>query len=121
MSDLKESRSGTWKTNIVGKAEQQMKMEINRKENELLIGLSGSLDTETAPQLQEQFDDIEKIESIHLEFANLEYVSSAGLRVLLNVAKQMKKKDGKLVLHNVNSDIMDVFIITGFSNILTIE
>lgn len=98
-----------------------MKIVEKRQEKALQLELEGHLDTNTAPELQTALEDLDGIEDLQLDFSKLEYVSSAGLRVLLIAAKQMKAKNCKLVIHNVNTDIMDVFIITGFNDILTIE
>lgn len=96
-------------------------MEIikTKKENTLQIALSGRLDTTTAPQLEEALE-LDGVTELNFDFAKLEYISSAGLRVLLAAQKLMNKQGGMKVM-NVNSDIMDVFEITGFSDILTIE
>lgn len=96
-------------------------MEIikTQKENALQIALSGRLDTTTAPQLEEALE-LDGVTELNFDFAKLEYISSAGLRVLLAAQKLMNKQGGMKVM-NVNSDIMDVFEITGFSDILTIE
>lgn len=96
-------------------------MEIVKTANEnvLNVALSGRLDTTTAPQLEEElvFDGVTEL---NLDFAELDYISSAGLRVLLAAQKVMNKQ-GAMKILNVNSDIMEVFEITGFSDILTIE
>lgn len=96
-------------------------MEIikTQKENALQIALSGRLDTTTAPQLEEALE-LDGVTELNFDFAKLEYISSAGLRVLL-AAQKLMNKQGEMKVKNVNSDIMDVFEITGFSDILTIE
>lgn len=88
-------------------------------ENALNVVLSGRLDTTTAPQLEEALA-LEGITELNFDFAALDYISSAGLRVLLAAQKTMNKQ-GAMKITNVNSDIMEVFEITGFSDILTIE
>ena len=81
----------------------------------------GRLDTTTAPQLEAVIDDcIAGIEEFVLDCSELEYVSSAGLRVILKTQKQMNMQ-GNMKLIHVNDSIMEVFDITGFSDILTIE
>lgn len=96
-------------------------MEIikTRKESELNIALQGRLDTVTAPQLEAELE-LEGITALVLDFSALDYISSAGLRVLLAAQKTMNKQ-GEMLLRGVNEDIMEVFDITGFSDILTIE
>lgn len=89
--------------------------------NELNIAIEGRLDTMTAPQLEAEIkDSINGIESLTLDFSKLEYVSSAGLRVLL-AAQKIMNSQGSMKILNVSEDIMEVFEITGFSEILTIE
>ncbi|HAJ73843.1 MAG TPA: anti-sigma factor antagonist [Lachnospiraceae bacterium] len=89
--------------------------------SELIVFVSGRLDTITAPQLESDLkDSIEGVTSLILDFSDLSYISSAGLRVLLSTQKQMLKQ-GKMVIRNVNEAISEVFEITGFTEILTIE
>lgn len=84
--------------------------------------LSGRLDTTTAPQLQEVLvPEFDTVKSITLDFAELAYVSSAGLRVLLMGEKTAKAKLGRQTLVNVSDEIMEVFEMTGFSDVLHIE
>lgn len=99
-------------------------MIINKDQagEKLTLSLDGRLDTTTAPQLQEQLiPEFDKVKYIQLDFARLTYVSSAGLRVLLIGEKTAKAKDGKMILVNVSADIKEIFEMTGFSEILTIE
>ena len=85
-----------------------------------IFALEGRLDTSTAPQLEEAINrDIEKITDLSFDFANLEYISSAGLRVLLSTQKVMNKQ-GKMIIKNVSEEVMELFDVTGFSDILTI-
>jgi len=99
-------------------------MTINKTQNDekVTLTLSGRLDTTTAPKLQEvlipEFDEVKQME---LDFAELEYVSSAGLRVLLMGEKTAKTKDATMKLINVSHEIMEIFNMTGFSGILNIE
>ncbi len=98
-------------------------MTIEKKINgtELYIELGGRMDTTTAPQLEVELKrEIGGMERLVFDFAQLEYLSSAGLRVLLSAQKVMNKQ-GEMVIKNVNSTIMDIFEVTGFSDILTIE
>ena len=98
-------------------------MTINKTQNgdKTILALSGRLDTTTAPKLQDAlipaFDEAKHVE---LDFAELAYVSSAGLRVLLMGAKTSKAKGCEQTLINVSSEIMEVFDMTGFSDVLTI-
>ena len=88
---------------------------------ELTITLTGRLDTTTAPQLEnELMDSLPGVEHLALDFAGLDYLSSAGLRVLLGAQKVMNKQ-GDMVVRNVNETIAEIFDVTGFCDILTIE
>ncbi len=89
-------------------------------ENELTVTLTGRLDTATAPQLETELKDLSGVEKLVLDFAALEYLSSAGLRVLLAAQKVMNKQ-GKMIIRNVNETIAEIFEVTGFVDILTIE
>ena len=98
-------------------------MTIEKKPNgaELIITLTGRMDTTTAPQLETELkDSLSGVEHLVLDFAALDYLSSAGLRVLLAAQKQMNKQ-GDMVVRNVNETIAEIFDVTGFADILTIE
>ena len=98
-----------------------MTIEIKRNAEEVIIELVGRLDTNTAPALDKTIgEDIVDSENLVIDFKGLEYISSAGLRVLLAAQKKMQKK-GSLKIKNVCAEIMDVFEMTGFADILTIE
>lgn len=87
----------------------------------LTLIVSGRLDTQTAPELEKELDSVlADIKELTFDFANLEYVSSAGLRVILKAQKAMNAQ-GSMKLTGVNDSIMEVFDITGFLDILTIE
>lgn len=87
----------------------------------LTLALEGRLDTGTSPRLAEIIDSsLDGITALVFDFKGLEYLSSAGLRVLLAAQKAMNKQ-GTMVIHSVNETIMEVFDITGFTDILTIE
>ena len=98
-----------------------MTIEKNINAGELTVAIVGRLDTITAPQLEGELKaGMEGLTSLVLDFAALDYLSSAGLRVLLAAQKTMNKQ-GKMVIRNVNETIMEIFEVTGFSDILTIE
>ena len=89
--------------------------------NKLAVALEGRLDTTTSPQLEGELkSDLEDAAALVLDFEKLEYISSAGLRVLLSAQKIMNTKGGMKVTH-VNDVIMEIFEVTGFTDILTIE
>ena len=98
-------------------------MTIEKKINgeALTLIVSGRLDTQTAPELENELDSVlSDLKELTFDFANLEYVSSAGLRVILKAQKAMNAQ-GSMKLTGVNDSIMEVFDITGFLDILTIE
>lgn len=98
-----------------------MTIEIKQNAAEVFAAVSGRLDTTTAPQLENEIGEAaDKANKLVLDLAGLEYISSAGLRVLLKLQKKMTPKDG-LVVKNVNEVVQEVFEITGFADILTIE
>jgi anti-sigma B factor antagonist len=98
-------------------------MTINKTKtgDQLVIALEGRLDTTTAPQLDDELKTaMEGISKLEFDFSKLEYISSAGLRVLLSAQKTMNKQ-GSMVIKNVNEEINEIFEVTGFVDILTIE
>ena len=98
-----------------------MTIEIKRNAEETIIELVGRLDTTTAPALDKTINsDIEGTKDLILDFKSLEYISSAGLRVLLSAQKKMQKI-GSMKVTNVCDEVFEVFEMTGFSDILTIE
>ena len=98
-----------------------MTIEKNLNGTELTVALVGRLDTTTAPQLEAEFkQSLDGVEKLVLDFATLEYLSSAGLRVLLSAQKIMNKQ-GEMIVKNVNETISEIFEVTGFVDILTIE
>ena len=87
----------------------------------LTIALEGRLDTTTSPALEtELHDSLDGITSLTFDFDKLEYISSAGLRVLLSAQKTMNKQ-GEMIICHVNESIQEIFDITGFTDILTIR
>lgn len=99
-------------------------MQINKIANgsEMTIALEGRLDTNTSPALEKEMNEIlGEVTGLTFDMAALNYVSSAGLRVLLMAQKAMNAKSGKMVIRNCNADLMDIFDVTGFVDILNIE
>ena len=91
------------------------------EEKKLTVALEGRLDTTTAPELETVLNEsLEGVEELVFDFAKLEYISSAGLRVLLAAQKKMNAQ-GAMKIVEVNEVIKEVFDVTGFSDILTIE
>lgn len=98
-------------------------MIINKKQDgsKLTITLEGRLDSNTASQLEVELKaNLDGITELVMDFAKLVYLSSAGLRVVLAAQKQMNKQ-GEMVIVNVNATIMDIFVMTGFAEIITIQ
>lgn len=97
-------------------------MEIikNLDNNILTITVKGRLNTITAPELENEIGELNDIKDLTFDLKDLEYISSAGLRVLLKAQKLMDKNEGKMKLINVNSSVNEVFEITGFLDILTV-
>ena len=92
-----------------------------KNENALTVALEGRLDTMTAPELEKELKaSLDGIESLELDFGKLDYISSAGLRVLLSAHKTMSGRGGMKITH-VNEIVREVFDVTGFADILTIE
>ncbi len=98
-------------------------LNITKSTNEtgLTVALTGRLDTVTAPELEQALKEVlDDAGELTLDFGKLDYISSAGLRVLLSAQKQMRQK-GSMKLTHVSETIMEIFEVTGFSEILTIE
>ena len=93
----------------------------NANGSDLKVILEGRLDTTTAPQLEAALGEaLSGVTALTFDFAKLEYISSAGLRVLLSSQKVMNKQ-GKMVITNTSTEVKEIFDVTGFSDILTIE
>lgn len=88
--------------------------------NETVLCVSGRLDTTTAPQLETEVKNLsESVAKLVFDFTSLDYLSSAGLRVLLQAQKTMNKQ-GEMIVKNPNETVSEIFEITGFSDVLTI-
>ncbi|MBQ7715049.1 MAG: STAS domain-containing protein [Clostridia bacterium] len=98
-----------------------MTINKNLEGSKLTIALEGRLDTTTSPQLETELrNSVNDVTELVFDFAGLDYISSAGLRVLLSAQKVMNKQ-GKMTITNVKPDIMEIFDVTGFVDILNIE
>lgn len=98
-----------------------MTIKKNIDGEKLTFAVEGRLDTTTAPDLEAQINDnINGITELVFDFADLMYISSAGLRVLL-AAQKIMNKQGTMVVKNANEDVLEIFDVTGFVDILTIE
>ncbi|MCF0175066.1 MAG: STAS domain-containing protein [Bacteroidales bacterium] len=98
-----------------------MTIQTEKNGNVLTVIVDGSIDTVTAPTLEKELESLyEGAEEMIIDMAKVDYVSSAGLRVILGADRQMNDH-GKLILRNVIEDVKEVFEMTGFDEILTIE
>ena len=93
-----------------------------QEDKKVTLSVVGRLDTETAPQFDEEFKNVDQdVTELVVNMGQLEYVSSAGLRALLAAHKAMAKRGGSMVVTNVGEVVNEVFEVTGFSDILTIQ
>ena len=98
-----------------------MQIDQLKEGSTLTMKVSGRLDTMTAPQLESEITGhLDGITEFIMDFTYLEYISSAGLRVLLVTSKMMKGK-GRFVIRNINETVREIFEVTGFLDILTVE
>ena len=98
-----------------------MKIIKNQNGSSLTLALEGRLDTTTAPELEKEIkSSLDGVTELVMDFAKLDYISSAGLRVLLGAHKTMAKQGSMKVTH-ANEMVMEVFDVTGFADILNIE
>ena len=98
-----------------------MTIQKTKNGSELVLSIGGRLDTMTAPELEKECrESLEGVTALTIDLANLEYISSAGLRVLLSAQKIMNHA-GTMKLIHVSETVMEIFEVTGFTDILTIE
>ncbi len=97
-----------------------MKIELKRNDKNLEILLEGRLDTNTSSELEKKESELDGIDNLILNLEKLDYISSAGLRVLLSMQKIMNKQ-GNMIITNVSENVKDIFDVTGFSDILKIQ
>ncbi len=98
-----------------------MKYDIKQEEKTLLVAVEGELDVRTSPEFQDALlPALDGITKAEIDLKDLHYISSAGLRVLLAAAKVMDNQ-GEMTVKNVSEDVMDIFKITGFDELLDIE
>ena len=98
-----------------------MDIKIERNDKELIVALDGRLDTLSAPELEDRIEtELDDTERLIFDMSGLRYISSAGLRVLLSSMKAMEDQ-GSMTVRNVSSEVMDIFEVTGFADMLDIE
>lgn len=99
-----------------------MKIIKNYKEKELTVKVKESIDTVNAPDFQNEImDEMGKFDSLIIDFKDLEYISSSGLRVLIMVEKKLQPQNIPCVIKNLNDTIKEIFEISGFDKLLTVE
>ena len=99
-----------------------MEVKFNKKDSNLTVVISGNIDTVTAPELDAKLqENIAGVKDLVLDFAAVDYISSAGLRVILMINQLMEDVDGNMTVKNVNEDVRDVFEMTGFDSLLNLE
>jgi anti-sigma B factor antagonist len=98
-----------------------MQITTRTNNNSHIVAIAGSLDSATAPEAQKQLDAVVAgAKKVALDFTGLDYISSAGLRVLLGVAKKLRSSGGSLAMFGLNQSVKEVFEISGFSTILSV-
>ena len=100
-----------------------MKAEITQTDNQVMVTLEGRLDTVTSSEFEKNLTPYFSMQGIELtlDCASMEYISSAGLRVVLMTHKNITAKGGRFIIRNLNNEVRSVFDMTGFSRIMTIE
>ena len=99
-----------------------MEVKFDKQDSNLTVVISGNIDTVTAPELDSELqENLAGIKNLILDFAAVDYISSAGLRVILMTNQLMEDVDGKMTVKNVNEDVRDVFEMTGFDSLLNLE
>ena len=98
-----------------------MELEFKKEDSKLIVSFKGRLDTTTSREAEEEINkNLDKINELLIDFTNLEYISSAGLRLLLKLQKEFVNKGG-MTIENPNDIVKEIFKVTGFSNILNIK
>ncbi len=99
-----------------------MEVKFDKQDSNLTVVISGNIDTVTAPELDSELqENLAGIKNLILDFAAVDYISSAGLRVILMTNQLMEDADGEMTVKNVNDDVRDVFEMTGFDSLLNLE
>ena len=99
-----------------------MEVKFNKQDSSLTVTISGNIDTVTAPELDSKLqENISDVKDLVLDFAAVDYISSAGLRVILMANQQMEECDGSMTVRNINEDIREIFEMTGFDSLLDLE
>ena len=99
-----------------------MEVKFNKQDSTLTAVVSGNVDTVTAPELDSKLqENLAGVRELIIDFAAVDYISSAGLRVILMANQNMEEVDGNMTIKNVNDDVREVFEMTGFDSLLNLE
>ena len=99
-----------------------MEVKFNKQDSTLTVAISGNIDTVTAPELDTKLqENLSGMKDLILDFAAVDYISSAGLRVILMANQQLEDADGTMTIKNANDDVRDVFEMTGFDSLLNLD
>ena len=99
-----------------------MEVKFDKQDSTLTVAISGNIDTVTAPELDTKLqENLSGIKDLTLDFAAVDYISSAGLRVILMANQQLEDADGTMTIKNANDDVRDVFEMTGFDSLLNLD
>ncbi len=99
-----------------------MEVKFNKQDSTLTVAISGNIDTVTAPELDTKLqENLSGIKDLILDFAAVDYISSAGLRIILMANQQLEDADGTMTIKNANDDVRDVFEMTGFDSLLNLD
>ena len=99
-----------------------MEVKFDKQDSTLTVAISGNIDTVTAPELDAKLqENLSGIKTLILDFAAVDYISSAGLRVILMTNQLVEDVEGDMTVKNVNEDVRDVFEMTGFDSLLNLE
>lgn len=100
-----------------------MKINIQQKENEVVVSLVGELDTVATTQMSEELNKVADLTNrdLIIDCTDLEYISSSGLRFFMKLKRDSEQKNGTIVIRNLNDDVLEIFRISGFHNIFEIQ
>ena len=99
-----------------------MKLNVEKNSEGLVLKVEGRIDTYTYEEFEDELMKcIDQAEFVRIDFTDVEFISSAGLRALLNGQKQVDEEDKEMVVYNINEIVESVFISTGFMNVLVVE
>lgn len=100
-----------------------MKINIQQKENEVVVSLVGELDTVATTQMSEELNKVTDLTNrdLIIDCTDLEYISSSGLRFFMKLKRDSEQKNGTIVIRNLNDDVLEIFRISGFHNIFEIQ